>query len=245
MKSKLMVCLVALFMVASLGTSFAVKDPVQNVSGKLHPNLDAAQDFLQKAFDEMEKAQKANEYDLGGHCRNAKALTSQASQDLKKAAKASNKNKSRNPEGDTSNIDTSAVNEKINPDRHPHLASAQNFLAQAYEKMVAAQIKNEYDLDGWAKRAKEKTASASLELGLAAKESNKNAKATKNLEAVLETLKTASTQMADALKSKEYDRNGHANKAEDLINQAQKELEAALGGAPAETPAATPADGGM
>lgn len=251
MKSKLMACLVALFMVASLGTlCAAVKDPVQNISDEKHPNLATAQDLLQKAFDEMTLAQKANEGNLGGNAAKAKALIGQASQDLKRAAKASNKNKSHNPDADTSNIDSSAVNTKINAERHPHLAAAQDFLAKAYEKMVAAQKANEYDLDGWAHKAKDLTVQASKALVAAAKESNKNRRAAKNLEAALKALEVVSAKMGQALESKEFDNNGHAQKAQELIDQAQKELEAALEGdpaaaAPAPASATEPVDGGM
>jgi hypothetical protein len=74
------------------GTAFA-KEPVRNVSAKKHPNIAAAQRLVVAAFAKIEAAQKANEFDLGGHAQKAKDLLDQANQELKLAAEVSNENK--------------------------------------------------------------------------------------------------------------------------------------------------------
>ena len=45
--------------------------------------------------------------------------------------------------------------ENVNPQRHGNLAAAQRLCEKAYEKLVAAQQANEFDLGGHAKKAKE------------------------------------------------------------------------------------------
>jgi len=64
----------------------------------------------------------------------------------------------------------------VNPQKHPNLAAAQKFLGQAYEKIVAAQTANEYDLDGHASKAKTLIEQADAELKLAAEASNQHLK---------------------------------------------------------------------
>ena len=66
--------------------------PVENVSGKRHPNLAAAQRLSQQAFEKITAAQEANEWDMDGHAAKAKDLMEQANQQLKLAAEAANKN---------------------------------------------------------------------------------------------------------------------------------------------------------
>ncbi|MGA8489601.1 MAG: hypothetical protein WB711_04215 [Terriglobales bacterium] len=65
--------------------------PAHNVSGKKHPNLAAAQRLCDQAFEKIQAAQSANEFDLGGHAAKAKDLLEQASKELKQAAMSSNK----------------------------------------------------------------------------------------------------------------------------------------------------------
>jgi hypothetical protein len=67
--------------------------PVNNVSGKRHPNLAAAQRLSQQAFEKITAAQQDNEWDMDGHAAKAKDLLDQANQQLKQAAEAANKNK--------------------------------------------------------------------------------------------------------------------------------------------------------
>jgi hypothetical protein len=60
----------------------------------------------------------------------------------------------------------------INSFRHGNLAAAQRLVAQAYDRMTAAQQANEYQLGGHAARAKELLRQASEEMKLAAIDAN-------------------------------------------------------------------------
>ena len=64
-----------------------------NVSKMRHPNLAAAQEFIEKAVRKVTLAQKANEYDMDGHAAKAKDLLDQAYAEIKLAAEAANANK--------------------------------------------------------------------------------------------------------------------------------------------------------
>jgi len=66
--------------------------PVENVSGKKHPNLAAAQRLSQEAWGKIGAAQQANEWDMNGHAAKAKDLLDQVNKELKLAAEAANKN---------------------------------------------------------------------------------------------------------------------------------------------------------
>ena len=74
------------------GVAIAQK-PVDDISGKRHPNLAAAQNLSQKAWEKIVAAQQANEWDMAGHAAKAKELLDQVNQELKMAAEAANKNK--------------------------------------------------------------------------------------------------------------------------------------------------------
>jgi hypothetical protein len=63
--------------------------------------------------------------------------------------------------------------ENIDPARHPNLAAAQRFTQQAWDKMVAAQTANEWDLGGHAQKAKESLDVADREMRLAATAANR------------------------------------------------------------------------
>jgi hypothetical protein len=58
--------------------------------------------------------------------------------------------------------------------RHGNLAAAQQLVAQAFDRMTAAQQANEYQLGGHAGRAKELLREASEEMKLAAIQANHN-----------------------------------------------------------------------
>ena len=88
-RTLLFVILIALL---CTGLLFAQKKPAQNVSPKHHPNLAAAQRLTAQAYEKIIAAQKANEWDLGGHAQKAKDLLDQANQELKQAAETSNAN---------------------------------------------------------------------------------------------------------------------------------------------------------
>ena len=55
-----------------------------------HPNLAAAHNLILQAIKRVDAAQKANEFDLGGHGAKAKELLDQAEVVLKQAAEAAN-----------------------------------------------------------------------------------------------------------------------------------------------------------
>ena len=60
--------------------------------------------------------------------------------------------------------------------RHPNLAAAQRFAQNAYEKIVAAQQANEFDMQGHASHAKDLLGQANQELKAAAEAANRNGK---------------------------------------------------------------------
>ncbi len=64
----------------------------------------------------------------------------------------------------------------VSMQKHPNLAAAQMDVDQAWNKIVAAQQANEFDLAGHAAKAKELLDQANKELKLAAETSNVNKK---------------------------------------------------------------------
>jgi hypothetical protein len=58
--------------------------------------------------------------------------------------------------------------------RHPNIAAAQRLSQQAYEKIVAAQEANEWDMQGHAQKAKELLDQVNNELKQAAGAANRN-----------------------------------------------------------------------
>ena len=64
--------------------------PADNVSSARHPNIAAAQRASTQAYEKIVAAQKANEFDLGGHAQKAKELLEQVNRELKQAAETSN-----------------------------------------------------------------------------------------------------------------------------------------------------------
>jgi hypothetical protein len=78
---------------ALVGGGFAVaQKPVDNVNGKKHPNIAAAQHLSQQAWEKITVAQQANEWDMEGHAAKAKDLLDQVNKELKLSAEAANKN---------------------------------------------------------------------------------------------------------------------------------------------------------
>lgn len=73
-----------------LTVAFA-REPSRDV-GRRHPNLDAAQKLVVKAFEKVEAAQRANEFDLGGHAKRAKEALMLANEEMKLAAQTANRN---------------------------------------------------------------------------------------------------------------------------------------------------------
>lgn len=66
--------------------------------------------------------------------------------------------------------------ENISGARHPNLAAAQRLSEQAWQKIVAAQEANEFDMAGHAAKAKNLLDEANKELKLAAEAANRNHK---------------------------------------------------------------------
>ena len=65
--------------------------------------------------------------------------------------------------------------QNVSPGRHPNLAAAQRLSHQAYEKIIAAQEANEWDMQGHAQRAKNLLDQVNNELKLAAEAANRRA----------------------------------------------------------------------
>ncbi len=72
------------------GTVLFAQRPARNVNPGLHPNLAAAQRLCTQAYEKINQAQSANEWDLGGHAQKAKDLLLQVNEELKLAAIRSN-----------------------------------------------------------------------------------------------------------------------------------------------------------
>jgi len=62
--------------------------------------------------------------------------------------------------------------QNVSPKHHPNIAAAQRLSAQAFEKILAAQRANEWDMKGHAQRAKELLEQVNNELKLAAEAAN-------------------------------------------------------------------------
>ena len=64
--------------------------------------------------------------------------------------------------------------ENVSARRHPNLAAAQRFCEQAFNKIIAAQQANEWDMQGHAQRAKELLDQVNAQLKMAAEAANQN-----------------------------------------------------------------------
>lgn len=62
--------------------------------------------------------------------------------------------------------------QNVSPKKHPNLAAAQRLSEEAFEKLKAAQVANEWDMKGHAQKAKELLEEASHEMKLAAEAAN-------------------------------------------------------------------------
>jgi len=65
---------------------------VSCVSVPGHPNLAAAQRFVEQAIDKVAAAQNANNFDMKGHAARAKELMNQAIEEIRLAGAAANGN---------------------------------------------------------------------------------------------------------------------------------------------------------
>ncbi len=66
--------------------------------------------------------------------------------------------------------------ENVSGARHPNLAAAQRLCEQAWQRIVAAQEANEFDMQGHAQKAKGLLDEVNKELKLAAGSANRNGK---------------------------------------------------------------------
>jgi len=66
--------------------------------------------------------------------------------------------------------------ENVAPGRHPNLAAAQRLSEQAYNKIIAAQQANEWDMQGHAQKAKELLDQVNQQLKMAAQAANRKGK---------------------------------------------------------------------
>jgi len=83
---------VAIAMVAVLAAgSISAEPPAHDINAKRHPNLAEAQRLSRQAWEKINAAQAANEWDMGGHAKKAKELLDEVSNELKLAAEAANK----------------------------------------------------------------------------------------------------------------------------------------------------------
>jgi hypothetical protein len=170
-KRILYLCLAGFFAL----TVLYADEPATNINPARHPNLAKAQTLINQAYDSIITAQKANEFDLGGHAVKAKGLLEQSSKELKLAAVEANKDTEGKPAEKAE--ERAAAEEKpatnISETRHPNLAKAQQLVDTAHTKILDAQKANDFDLKGHAAKAKDLLEQASSELKLAAQEANK------------------------------------------------------------------------
>ncbi len=65
--------------------------------------------------------------------------------------------------------------DNVSAKKHPNLAAAQRLSTQAFNKIIAAQKANEWDMNGHAQKAKELLDQVNIELKAAAQAANQNA----------------------------------------------------------------------
>ncbi|HMD72077.1 MAG TPA: hypothetical protein VKF41_12070 [Bryobacteraceae bacterium] len=66
--------------------------------------------------------------------------------------------------------------ENVSPAKHPNIAAAQKLSQEAYEKIIAAQQANEWDMQGHAQKAKNLLEQVNNQLKMAAEAANANKK---------------------------------------------------------------------
>ena len=87
MKKKMLASILALAVAAPIGIAFAKGEM------KGHPNLIAAQTLIKDAYAKIQAAQKANEYDMGGHAKKAEDALKTAVDEIHMAAEVANEKK--------------------------------------------------------------------------------------------------------------------------------------------------------
>jgi hypothetical protein len=80
---------IALFLILATGLLVFAQEPVVDI-GRRHGNLQAAQEYITAAYQRIEQAQVDNRGHLGGHAARAKALLTEADEELRLAADTAN-----------------------------------------------------------------------------------------------------------------------------------------------------------
>ncbi len=91
-KKSLAITLVLCIASAFVGVMFG-QAPVVNIDPHRHGNLAAAQNYIVQAYQRMDRAQQANEDQLGGHAQRAKDLLVQADSEIRLAADVANEHR--------------------------------------------------------------------------------------------------------------------------------------------------------
>lgn len=64
----------------------AAQQPTVDIDTDGHGNLSSAQEYVSMAWQRIDRAQKVNNYDMGGHAARAKELLEQADAEIRAAA---------------------------------------------------------------------------------------------------------------------------------------------------------------
>lgn len=87
------ISVIALCVLLAMSITLNAQRPAGKISGERHPNLAAAQRLSKQAYEKVVDAQRANEWDMGGHAEKAKLLLEQVNTELKLAAEAANEHR--------------------------------------------------------------------------------------------------------------------------------------------------------
>jgi hypothetical protein len=91
-KRNLVITLILCITSAFVGVMFG-QAPIVNIDRRRHGNLAAAQSYIVQAYQKLDRAQQANEDQLGGHAQRAKDLLTQADGEIRLAANVANENR--------------------------------------------------------------------------------------------------------------------------------------------------------
>ena len=93
MKGSALILVGALCAMLSCPSVVAAQAPVVNIDPERHGNLSAAQEYIVMSWQRINRAQQANNDQLGGHAQKAKELLEQADAELRAAADVANANR--------------------------------------------------------------------------------------------------------------------------------------------------------
>jgi major membrane immunogen (membrane-anchored lipoprotein) len=134
----------------------------------------------------------------------------------------------------------------ISSAKHPHLAAAQQEARHAWDKLVEAQKANDWDMQGNAQKAKDMLVQVNQQLKAAADAANTNGANKKSggptgqppaanisaqrhphLAAAQQLSRQAWQKMVEAQQANDWDMEGHAQHAKEMLVQVMKDLKAA------------------